>query len=264
MESIEDRLALINTLKRKYGGSVEETLKFKEKAQEEYDILLNSEQMIENLTNELAQRKEKLVLLQNELTKRRKKAAGDFEKDIINQLSDLGFNSCEFSVTFLNEGNLKLSENGQDEVEFFISLNKGQPLRPLRKIASGGEVSRIMLALKNVQAGADQIDSCVFDEIDTGISGKTANTVAKKMAKISIGRQVICVTHLPQIAVMADKHFIITKENAGKTVRTNVIKLDNESRIEEIARLSGGQVSSASLLHAREMIKTAGEIKGQL
>lgn len=263
-ENIENRLAQINTLKRKYGGSIEEVLKFGEKAQEEYDTLLNSEQIIKTLTEELSIQKEKLISLQNELSQKRKKVACDFERDIIDQLSDLGFNSCEFSVSFLNEDKVKLAENGQDEVEFYISLNKGQPLRALKKIASGGEVSRIMLALKNIQAGADQIDSCVFDEIDTGISGKTANTVAKKMAKISIGRQVICVTHLPQIAVMADKHFIITKENAGHTVRTNVVELDRKNRIDEIARLSGGEVSKVSALHADEMLNNADEIKKQL
>ncbi len=193
----------------------------------------------------------------------RREAAKIFEERILGQLYDLGMVSASFSVYFMDIQNIEectFSVNGIDTAEFYISTNTGEPEKPLRKVASGGEISRIMLALKNIAADRGGIPTMIFDEIDTGISGRMAQVVAEKLIMISGSRQVICVTHLPQIASMADRHFIVTKESDEKTTRTYLNGLEGEDRVQEIARLSGGDTDAARD-HAREMLKKAREFK---
>ena len=200
-----------------------------------------------------------------ELSALRRKYAVSFEDEINKQLKELGMPSAKFNVSFdENDGKTAddVTSNGFDKVEFLISANKGEPLKPLQKIISGGEMSRFMLALKNITARLDGIDTMVFDEIDTGISGYIAQVVAEKLYNISVSRQVIAVTHLPQLASMADNHYKIEKkETADKTI-TNVKKLDEDGELQEIARLFGGSTySEHALPHAVEMKKHADAYK---
>jgi len=261
LEEIENRLHTIRTLKRKYGGSIENTLAFLEKAKKEYNDLLDSENLIAALNEELNAHKEKLKEASERLSGERKRCAKSFEKDVMRQLSDLGLGNCTFEVRFLKDSEGAFTRLGIDTVEFFISTNAGEPVKPLKKVVSGGEVSRIMLGLKNISAGLDDIQCMIFDEIDTGISGQMAHVVGEKMLQISRARQVICVTHLAQIASLADRHFLITKLSNEQATKTGMEMLKEESRVREIARLAGGSESAAAFSHAAEMLARAEEIK---
>ena len=258
LESVEERLALIASLKRKYGDpSVTGT--FLKKAEQELSDLLGSAELLEQLSAKEAALKSELYQKSAALSAQRREAAALFEQRMTEQLADLGMTSAVFSVNFEELRDMQscsFSKNGIDTVEFFISTNRGEPPKPLKKIASGGEVSRIMLALKNIAADRGGIPTMIFDEIDTGISGHIAQVVAEKLQSISRGRQVVCVTHLPQIASMADRHFLVTKKSDDETTRTFLLPLDNENRVGEIARLAGGD-SEVSKAHALEMIKKA-------
>ncbi len=256
LERVEDRLALIASLKRKYGDPAV-TGTFIKKAEQELSDLLGSTELLEQLAAKAAALKGELYQKSSALSVLRREAAQQFEQRMVQQLADLGMNSAVFSVNFAEMADIEncaFSKNGIDTVEFYMSTNRGEPLKPLRKIASGGEVSRIMLALKNIAADRGGIPTMIFDEIDTGISGHIAQVVAEKLQTISRGRQVVCVTHLPQIASMADKHFLVTKRSDDETTRTYLLPLDDDRRVDEIARLAGGD-SDVSKAHALEMIK---------
>jgi DNA repair protein RecN (Recombination protein N) len=193
----------------------------------------------------------------------RREAAQAFERQVTEQLGDLGMASASFAVNFeelQGEEDCAFTKAGIDTVEFFISTNRGEPQKPLRKVASGGEVSRIMLALKHIAADRGGIPTMIFDEIDTGVSGRMAQVVAEKLYQISQGRQVICVTHLPQIASMADAHFLVAKESDETSSHTYLIPLDDAQRTMEIARLSGGDTTVAQA-HAKEMLMRAEAFK---
>lgn len=263
LEQIEERIAQINTLKRKYGGSIEEMYKFLENSKQEYDDIANSHTRIAELEEKIQKDKAILIRAQEKLSEKRKKAAKGFEADMKKQLADLGFNACEFIVDITSDADT-FSSKGCDTACFMISLNPGQPVKPLKKVASGGEVSRIMLALKNIKAGLDNIGTSVFDEVDSGISGRTAGVVALKMASIAKTRQVICVTHLAQIAAMSDKHFLIEKYVENGNTHTNVAALDDKAKQAEVARLSGGDITEVSLKHAADMIATCDKQKKEL
>jgi DNA repair protein RecN (Recombination protein N) len=197
------------------------------------------------------------------LTAKRKECAQNFGSDVDRELADLGLKNAVFDARFLNEGQNGFGSEGWDMVEFYISTNPGEPLKPLKKIVSGGEISRIMLGLKNISSGLEDLQCLIFDEIDTGISGHMAHVVGEKMLHISQARQVICVTHLAQIASLADRHFLITKQTDGERARTGVARLSKEKRILEIARLAGGSESEAALKHAEELLERAEEAKGK-
>ena len=261
LEEIENRLDLLHTLKRKYGGSIAAVLDFYDQAQNEYNELLDSEHLIEELTRELDKHKDTLSHHCSELTKNRKEAALQFEKDVMVQLNDLGLKNARFEARFLESPPESFGAEGWDTVEFYIATNPGEPLKPLKKVVSGGEVSRIMLGLKNISAGLDELQCLIFDEIDTGISGHMAHVVGEKMLNISRQRQVICVTHLAQIASLAERHFLITKQTDSERAQTSVEALDREKRIVEIARLAGGGESSAARLHAEELLARAEGLK---
>ncbi len=264
-DRVERRVDTIKLLKRKYGSSVEEILEELNKLEEEYDELANSDENIAKLQDKLAKLEESLYKSGFELSQERRRTALKFEKAILKELNDLAMKGTEFKVSFgeeVNETNFleHMSSNGFDTVEFLISPNVGEPLKNLSKIASGGEMSRFMLAIKNIIAGLDGIETMVFDEIDTGISGRVAQTVAEKLFNISVGKQVIAVTHLPQLASFADTHFLISKSVVGGKTLTSLVALNEEERVEEVSRLAGA-ITEAGKLHAKQMIDNAHAIK---
>lgn len=264
-EKVEKRLELVRQITRKYGGSVESAKDFLDNAEKEYDFLVNADERANELNAEIALTAADVVSAAVLLHELRVKNAKSFEEEINRQLRELGMPSARFSVGFASiEGKSAddCNNNGFDSVEFMISPNKGEPLKPLQKIASGGEMSRFMLALKNITARLDGIETMVFDEIDTGISGATAQVVAEKLYNIACDRQVIAVTHLPQLASMADLHYKIEKhETEDKTV-TDVFLLDEKGELDEIARLIGGSsYSEHAIPHALEMKKHANAFK---
>lgn len=254
LEENEGRLAEIWGLKRKYGATIEEILAFAEQAREELDALERLDERNDELQRELIRLEQELAERCGELSNLRKKGAQELEKEIVSQLSDLGMEDALFSAGFTKKG---FSANGTDDVEFYISLNKGEPQKPLSKVVSGGEASRIMLALKNIEAIKGSADTVIFDEIDAGISGRMALVVARKMAAISKDRQVICVTHLPQIAAMGDSNYYISKAVTGERTVTSVERIDGMKKAEEVARLSGGISTKTSIKHAEELIESA-------
>jgi len=272
LEEIEDRLAAINSLKKKYGENIEQILAFKDKAQVEADSLMTVESRLSELELDLVKKEKRLAVVAKALSEEREKAALNFEKEVTQQLSELNMPKVKFSVQILNEklgdaeGGILISgerfkyfPGGLDIVEFTISPNPGEPLKPLAKIASGGEVSRIMLALKGILAKVDSIPILIFDEIDSGVGGETAGFVGQKVGILSDTHQVICITHLPQIAVFADSHFrVFKKEKDGRT-QTFVEALFFEDRIDEIARMLSGrsEVTELSKKHALELIELA-------
>jgi DNA repair protein RecN (Recombination protein N) len=258
LEQVEERLALIASLKRKYGDPAI-TGEFLTNAEQELNDLVDSAELLEQLAHKVQTLKKELHKKSMALSELRRETARVFEQQVTEQLKDLGMMSAVFSVNFVELADIEscsFSKNGFDTVEFYMSTNRGEPQKPLKKIASGGEVSRIMLALKNIVADRGGIPTMIFDEIDTGISGHIAQVVAEKLQNISRGRQVVCVTHLPQIASMADKHFLVTKKSDAQSTRTYLLPLEKDNRIEEIARLAGGE-SEVSKAHALEMIKKA-------
>ena len=263
LDEIEKRIELIKDLKRKYGDTIDEIIAHGERLKEELDRLENSEEILEKLRED---EKKAFELLLNEchlLHKQRCEIAKKFQNMIHKQLKDLGMEKAVFKV-FITIGEDKITPEGYDWVEFMISTNPGEPLKPLAKIVSGGEMSRIMLAFKTILAEVDEIPTLIFDEIDVGISGKIANAVGEKMVTISRSRQVICVTHSPQIAAMADNHYKIEKKyiDSGEQTRTHVERLDINSRKEEIAMMIGGKdITSTSLKHAQELLLAASNYK---
>ena len=251
LERIEERLQLFYKLKRKYGGSIEAVLEFYEKAVQELEFLSNSSEKAAELSAKKAAEEKRLSALAETLTARRMATAEQVEEQIETALHDMEMKHARFHIQI--EEKADWGADGKDKVEFLISANAGEPLKPLAKIASGGEMSRVMLALKTVLVDADEIGTFIFDEIDTGVSGRTARRVGEKMRFLGGKRQLLCITHLPQIAAMADNHFLIEKESdAGETV-TRVTALDEEGAVREVARLMN-DVTETTLAAARELL----------
>lgn len=251
LERIEERLQLFYKLKRKYGGSIEAVLEFYEKAVQELEFLSNSSEKAAELSAKKAAEEKRLSALAETLTARRRATAEQVEEQIETALHDMEMKHARFHIQI--EEKADWGADGKDKVEFLISANAGEPLKPLAKIASGGEMSRVMLALKTVLVDADEIGTFIFDEIDTGVSGRTARRVGEKMRFLGGKRQLLCITHLPQIAAMADNHFLIEKESdAGETV-TRVTTLDEEGAVREVARLMN-DVTETTLAAARELL----------
>jgi DNA repair protein RecN (Recombination protein N) len=262
LERIEDRLAMIVNLKRKYGDPLV-TGAYLRGVEQELNDLCDSEALLKELSAKAQALKEQLYERSIHLSELRRETAKRFEKLVTQQLQDLGMGAACFEVRFAELPGIDDAAffgNGIDTVEFYISTNRGEPIKPLRKVASGGEVSRIMLALKTIAADSGGIPTMIFDEIDTGISGHIAQVVAEKLAVISCGHQVVCVTHLPQISSMGDRHFLISKHSDDTTTRTTLVALEGEERTREIARLTGGN-SGASMAHASEMLQRAAKFK---
>lgn len=260
---ISERLDTINHLKLKYGKTIDDILQYQDKKQSYLDELNNYSEKIDQIKGLITESREKLQVLSERASKMRKTAAKELENSITDALKDLNFLSVDFKINITKKD--KITDKGFDNVEFMISTNPGEPVRPLAKVASGGELSRIMLAIKSLLAGEDEIETLIFDEIDTGISGKTASMVAEKLAKISANHQVICISHLSQIAAMADSHYLIKKDMEDNSTATNIVKLTREESIKEIVRINGdGTMTDAAIAHAIEMKDMADRTKSNL
>ena len=255
VKEVEDRLDTINTLKLKYGQTTELILDYLKDRQDFVSRIENYEEELEKLNADLKKAKSSLEKLSADLSSKRQKCAKDFEKKVVKALEDLNFLSVEFKVDFKTKN---LSADGIDDIEFMLSTNPGEPLKPLGDVASGGELSRIMLAIKSVMADADEVDTLIFDEIDAGISGKTATAVGEKLDLLARKNQVICISHLSQIASMADSHYLISKSVRDDKTFSEVEKLDRDASVKELARLSGGiENSNLAIKHAEELKKEA-------
>lgn len=256
----EKRLDVVNHLKDKFGGSIEAVLQAKDEKETRFGRLQDYEEYLAQLEKHLVETEEELSAISKEVSQIRRKAAGKLTKQVKEALVDLNFLDVDFVMEFADTG--KYTANGKDEAEFLISTNPGEPLKPLGKVASGGELSRIMLAIKTVLAESDRIETLIFDEIDAGISGRTAQMVAEKMNVIGRSHQVICITHLPQIAAMADNHFLISKQVVNNGTFSNITLLEGEESVTELARMLGGvKITDTVLESAREMKELASASK---
>ena len=262
LDAVESRCDQLYRLKKKYGSSVEEMLSYLERSREELDRIEYADDHLAQLEQKLKAQEKAARDAAKTLSEKRRAAAKELEARISRELSELDMPKLRFSIDFQDK---ELAEDGTDTVAFLMSANMGEALRPIQKIASGGELSRIMLALKNVLAEQDSVMTMVFDEVDTGVSGRAAQRVAEKLAKLSRTRQVLCVTHLPQLTAMADVHFGVEKgEENGRTL-TRVRLLDRAARRAEIARMSGGDHPSETMLSgAEELLSAAESFKSKL
>ena len=262
LDAVESRCDQLYRLKKKYGSSVEEMLAYLERSREELDRIEYADDRLAQLEQKLKAQEKAARDAAKTLSEKRRAAAKELEARISRELSELDMPKLRFSIDFQDK---ELAEDGTDTVAFLMSANMGEALRPIQKIASGGELSRIMLALKNVLAEQDSVMTMVFDEVDTGVSGRAAQRVAEKLAKLSRTRQVLCVTHLPQLTAMADVHFGVEKgEENGRTL-TRVRLLDRAARRAEIARMSGGDHLSETMLSgAEELVSAAEAFKNKL
>lgn len=260
LRDTEERLDLINRLKTKYGTSIEEILEYAREKEARIAALTNYEEYIGGLLEHYEKTQAEFLCVAEEISVIRKEYAQVLSEKIRNALVDLNFLDVRFEISFRELA--EPSENGRDEICFMISTNPGLPLRPLASVASGGELSRIMLAIKAVMADKDAVETLIFDEIDTGISGRTAQKVSEKMAVIAKNHQVLCITHLAQIAAMADQHYIIEKKPANSKTVTNIGLLSEEESIRELARILGGaKITETVLESAREMKELAENTK---
>lgn len=252
----EERLDLINRLKTKYGNTIEAILGYKEEKEKRFQVLEHYEEYLAELESRFAACRKKLDEQAEALTRIRKKAAVRFSEQVCQALQELNFLDVRFELEFRRLEDYTAS--GLDEVCFMISTNPGQPLRPVQDTASGGELSRIMLAVKSIMADQEKVETLIFDEIDSGISGRTAQKVSEKLAVIAGTHQVICITHLAQIAAMADVHFMIEKKVLGEETQTSIRQLDERESIEELARILGGaKITQTVLDGAKEMKELA-------
>lgn len=263
LEQIEARLSLIENLKRKYGGTVEDVLAYLDTCKQEHTDLSQSEELMQQVAEELEKNTQDYQALCTVLSRKRKQAAGGLEKKIEEEIGQLGMKKARFKIamrsrTWDPERLNLLPDNGAEELEYLLSPNPGEDLKPLRKIASGGELSRFMLALKSVGKQTEEAKTLIFDEIDAGIGGRTAEFVARKLRSLAQRNQVICITHLPQIASHATHHFRIEKTVEKDRTYTGVTKLTEDQRISEIARLlAGSKITPSTLKTAKEMLQVS-------
>lgn len=268
LEQIEERLDLIYRLKKKYGDSVKDILEYMKKASEELNEIVNNEEIVNGLLSQIEKENDLLCKAAAGLSEQRARAAKILEDKIGEELNDLEMKNARFKVnidfdaSYNNNNEIRYNHNGLDKVEFLISSNPGEPLKPLSKIASGGEMSRIMLAIKTILANVDKMPTLIFDEIDIGISGKASQKVGEKLSFISKNHQVISVTHLAQIACMGDSNYYIEKISKDNNTNAVVSKLDKNELKNEIARIIGGaNISEITLKHAEEMLLNAVRFK---
>ncbi len=259
---IEERLNVYHHLQNKYGVTTQAVLEYLEKQQKKLEKFSNFDGYLAGLEQKLNQIKEEYVSMAEKLSLLRREVAISFNKEMNEALQELNFANVDFDAEITCD-DMRMSEDGFDEVEFMISLNPGEPRKPLSLVASGGELSRIMLALKTILADKEQIETLIFDEIDSGISGRTAWKVSEKMAVLGKGHQLICITHLPQIAAMSDAHYVIEKNVDEKAAVTQICRLKEHEELNEIARLLGSDsITEAVLANAAELKKLAKETKG--
>lgn len=261
LAEIEERLNEIQQLKRKYGKTIEEILEYAAKIEEEIETLQNKETHIGNLEKEISSLKKDLQIEAEEVSKLRKKAAHHLTKLIHNELKELYMEKTVFKVHFDTDFDT-FTKSGADRVEFYLSTNPGEPLKPLSKIASGGELSRIMLALKSIFSKHQGVTSIIFDEVDTGVSGRVAQAIAEKIHHVAVNSQVLCISHLPQVAAMADTHLYIAKNIKDGRTKTTVKALSEAEKIKEVARMiSGVEITDLTKKHAEELLQLANKIK---
>ena len=263
LDQVEERLDLLYRLRKKYGPTVEDMLSYLDRCRKELDQIQYADDTLARLEKDLKKAQKEAARRGEVLSQARREAAGALQARVQEELRQLDMPKVRFQTEFTPKGGeAGMDETGLDEVQFLMSANLGEALKPIQKVASGGELARIMLALKNVLAEGDQIGTLVFDEVDTGVSGRAAQKVAEKMAQVARGKQVLCVTHLPQIAAMADTHFSVQKgEREGRTY-TRLERLDRSQRREELARLIGGASITPSLLEsAEELLRQAEQQK---
>ncbi len=259
LADIEERLDIIYRLSKKYGETEEEMISFLDNAKKELHNITYSDELLKRLTEELDETKVRTLKAAKVLSESRKTAAKLFAEKILRELSFLDMPETKFSVKF---SETDLTETGTDDIEFLISANRGEEPKPLAKIASGGELSRIMLAIKSVLADKDDTDTLIFDEIDSGVSGRAAGKIAMKLNDVSKHRQVICITHLPSIAAFADHHALISKSVRGEKTYTSVTELDYDGRIAEISRIIGGNENDMIHLEsAKQLLNEAMQYK---
>ena len=253
LDEVEERLRLIRSLERKYGATIEEVLSYYDQITEELqETLINSEDLSE-LQEEVESLYENALTLSEKLTKERQQIAQRLEDHIHQELQQLYMEHARFSVHFLPFKSLQ--KDGAESVEFYIATNKGEELKPLSKVVSGGELSRVTLALKSLFMSEQEMTSIVFDEVDTGVSGRVASAIAKKISQLAKHSQVLCITHLPQVAAVADHHYFIEKSVTGERTQMKLYELSDKERINEIARmLSGDELTPLSLEHAEELL----------
>lgn len=267
-QAVLDRIDEIHGLMRKYNVQDEAgLLESLRRRQRRLAQIEGAGARTEELAADIVHHEQELAALYTGLSAVRRKAAAAFAADIRNQLAELGMTDADFEVRFHgleSESSLRYGPRSPETAEFFISVNRGEPLRPLAKVASGGEISRIMLGFKVIAADHDDVGTLVFDEIDTGISGRTAQAVGEKMARVSLGRQIIAVTHLPQIAAMGDRNFYIHKESDGDRTVTHIDRLDTDGVRKEMIRLTGGLESENAEAHAEEMMAQAASVRARL
>lgn len=252
---IENRLDLISSLKRKYGNTITEILEFRNKIENEINKIENLDEYHNKIKIQIKNLEQELFKIANQMSNVRTKYAETLSKKINQELKDLEMPNAKFEIK-INKTE-RFCENGIDEVEFMICTNVGEGLKPLTKIASGGEMARIMLAIKNVLADVDEVSTLVFDEIDTGISGKASKAVAEKMKSIAELHQVVCITHLPSIAARGDYNYYISKQTKENKTYTSIKLLNEDETIEEIARISSGEVTEIAKAHAKELRKAS-------
>ncbi|MBP5727894.1 MAG: DNA repair protein RecN [Clostridia bacterium] len=266
LDKIDHRLDLIHRMERKYQTTADEIPELTSRLEEEYSSLVNLEDEVNRMSSEHKKTLARYRSTARELTESRKKLSDLFEKKMMKELGDLGMGNTLFRVDFKpNETGRPLmpTQQGDDRIEFMISPNPGEPLKPLAKIASGGELSRMMLAIKTLESSHSGVESMVFDEIDTGISGRMAQVVAEKMVSISGARQVICVTHLPQIAAASDYHYLVQKTTDGSRTKTSVLELGHQERVAEVGRMISGAdgITEESNAYAERLIHAAEDKK---
>lgn len=255
-DAVEERLDVIYRLRRKYGATIEEVLSYHDKASKELGELENADDRKDEMMEEYHRTLTCAREIASELSKRRRQAAEELEAKIVAQLKDLDMPKVRISIQVSSQ--TKLNPHGMDEVRFLISTNPGEPVKPLSKIASGGELSRIMLAIKNVLTQTEDVGTLIFDEIDTGVSGRAAQKIALKLGEISHRKQTLCVTHLPQLAAMGDHHLLIKKSLSEEYTFTDVFSLTEEERVSELARmLSGDAITELSMQNAAELLERA-------
>ncbi|NLT63573.1 MAG: DNA repair protein RecN, partial [Clostridiales bacterium] len=265
-DRLEMRLSYLHRLSKKYGGDEKELIEKLQRAKQELDEIEYSDDRLSKLSAQLEKQREEVLEKAKRLTKARKNAANELEKRIVSELKDLSMPSVQFLVDITPISNSNgFDATGADVIKFLMSANKGEKPGAISKIASGGELSRIMLAMKNVFSEKDEVETLVFDEIDTGVSGIAAQRVGEKLAELSRRKQVLCVTHLPQIAAMADTHFLIEKAERDGRTYTSVTELDQKGRKYELARLHGGDnITENTLLSAGEQLEAAEMYKKDL
>ncbi|MDT2836186.1 DNA repair protein RecN [Enterococcus durans] len=261
LEEVNQRLELIRQLKRKYGESIEAILNYYDDITQELASSDFSEGQLEKMKSELAEKEEKLQKQAVELHEIRKKIAKGLEQSILKELKSLYMENTEFEVRFSESDKAQLDMNGFDQVEFYITTNPGEPLKPLVKVASGGELSRMLLALKTIFSSEQGVTSIIFDEVDTGVSGRVAQAIADKISQISRYSQVLCITHLPQVAAVADYQYYIKKDVIKGRTQTSVAELAPAQREEEIARmLAGSEITTLTMEHAKELLRLAKQV----